>query len=197
MHRRLNRRYARTQCTHVHPGYGFLSESSDLSSLLSTSSARNDASVITFVGPSVEALRVASDKMLSRELASSVGVPTAPGTRVSSVVEVHQFVKELAPHQFPIMIKALDGGGGRGIRLVNAIEDVENAFQRCLGESPSKQVFVERALIGPGWKHVEVQVVGDGEGNVTHLWERECSVQRRYVSHCSHVAHSGYLSCYV
>ncbi|KAI1798000.1 hypothetical protein LXA43DRAFT_2473 [Ganoderma leucocontextum] len=167
----------RTQCTHIHPGYGFLSESSDLASLFSPSPAYDD---ITFVGPSVETLKIASDKMLSRELASSVGVPTALGTRVSSVADVHRFVKQFGRHPFPIVIKALDGGGGRGIRLVNAIEGVENAFQRCLGESPSKQIFVERALVGPGWKHVEVQVVGDSEGNVTHLWERECSVQRRF-----------------
>ena len=125
--------------------------------------------------------------MLSRELASSLGVPVAPGTQVSSVVDVHQFAKQLAPHPFPIVIKALDGGGGRGIRLVNATEAVDNAFQRCLGESPSKQVFVERAFVGPGWKHVEVQVVGDGDGNVAHLWERECSIQRRCVSHLLHV----------
>ncbi|KAM5532153.1 hypothetical protein V8D89_014178 [Ganoderma adspersum] len=170
----------RTQCTHVHPGYGFLSESPEFASLFSPSPTHNGTAVISFVGPSVETLKIASDKMLSRKLASSLGIPIAPGTRVSSVVDVHQFIKQLAPHPFPIIIKALDGGGGRGIRLVNVTEDVDNAFQRCLGESPSKQVFVERAFVGPGWKHVEVQVVGDGDGNVAHLWERECSVQRRF-----------------
>jgi biotin carboxylase len=77
------------------------------------------------------------------------------------------------------MIKALDGGGGRGIRVVSRSGDADEAFKRCLGESPSKQVFVEKALTGPGWKHIEVQIIGDGTGAVNHLWERECSVQRR------------------
>ncbi|TBU31410.1 hypothetical protein BD311DRAFT_656741 [Dichomitus squalens] len=169
----------RTGCTHVHPGYGFLSESPKLAALFSTPHPNESASII-FVGPSVETLKIASDKMLSRELATSIGVPTAPGIRVSSVADVHQFIEKLGPCPFPIILKALDGGGGRGIRLVNAAGDVENAFQRCLGESPSKQIFAEQALVGRGWKHVEVQVVGDSQGNVTHLWERECSVQRRF-----------------
>ncbi|RDX54766.1 carboxylase:pyruvate/acetyl-coa/propionyl-CoA [Lentinus brumalis] len=166
----------RTGCTHVHPGYGFLSESPQFVSLF----CQTPSSPITFVGPSVETLKIASDKMLSRELATSLGVSVAPGARVSSVDDVHQFVARSRSHAYPIIIKALDGGGGRGIRIVNSANDVAAAFERCLGESPSKQIFVEKALVGPGWKHVEVQIVGDGRGSVTHLWERECSVQRRF-----------------
>ncbi|KAI0698038.1 hypothetical protein C8T65DRAFT_614398 [Cerioporus squamosus] len=165
-----------TGCTHVHPGYGFLSESPKFASLF----RQTPSSPITFIGPSVETLKVASDKMLSRELAASLRVSVAPGMRVSSVDDVHQFVARSSSHAYPVIIKALDGGGGRGIRIANSASDVADAYERCLGESPSKQIFVEKALVGPGWKHVEVQIVGDGRGDVAHLWERECSVQRRF-----------------
>ncbi|RPD57010.1 carboxylase:pyruvate/acetyl-coa/propionyl-CoA [Lentinus tigrinus ALCF2SS1-7] len=166
----------RTGCTHVHPGYGFLSESPKFASLF----RQGPSSPITFIGPSVETLKIASDKMLSRELAVSLDVSVAPGARVSSVEDVHQFVTHLGHIAYPIVIKALDGGGGRGIRIVNNATEVADAYKRCLNESPSKQIFVEKALVGPGWKHIEVQIVGDGQGNVAHLWERECSVQRRF-----------------
>ncbi|KAF5368225.1 hypothetical protein D9615_010529 [Tricholomella constricta] len=159
----------RLQCTHLHPGYGFLSESPALAQALSDS--------ITFIGPSVETLRISSDKLLSRNLATSLGVKIATGTGVLSTDDVHAFVRS---EGFPIMIKALDGGGGRGIRIVDSDKHVEEAFHRCLGESPSRQIFVEKALTGPFWKHIEIQVVGDGAGFVTHLWERECSIQRRF-----------------
>ncbi|KAF8190173.1 carboxylase:pyruvate/acetyl-coa/propionyl-CoA [Pholiota molesta] len=160
----------RTKCTHIHPGYGFLSESPTLPIALA------QVGSITFVGPSPEALQISSDKMLSRNLATSLGINIAPGVRVASAADVHAFAQTVG---YPVMIKALDGGGGRGIRVVDAEARVEEAFKRCLGESPSKQVFVERALTGPGWKHIEIQVIGDG-ATVNHLWERECSVQRRF-----------------
>ncbi|EAU82890.2 carboxylase:pyruvate/acetyl-CoA/propionyl-CoA [Coprinopsis cinerea okayama7 len=161
-----------TKCTHVHPGYGFLSENPSLPEALASLSPP-----VVFIGPSKEALRLAGDKMLSRELSTSLGVQIAPGTHVKSAADVLGFGKEIG---YPVMIKALDGGGGRGIRVVNSETEVEEAFKRCLGESPSKQVFAEKALTGPGWKHIEVQIIGDGTGSVNHLWERECSVQRRF-----------------
>ncbi|CAD0053893.1 unnamed protein product [Aureobasidium pullulans] len=77
------------------------------------------------------------------------------------------------------MIKAVDGGGGRGIRLVRRLDQLESLFKRALEESPSRQVFAEKAAID-GFRHIEVQIIGDGTGNVTHLWERDCSIQRRY-----------------
>ncbi|OSD08771.1 hypothetical protein PYCCODRAFT_1356851 [Trametes coccinea BRFM310] len=164
----------RTGCTHVHPGYGFLSESPQLASLFPPGGA------VTFVGPSLETLQIASDKMQSRSLAIANGVPVAPGAHVSSADEVRKFVANLDTDAFPIVIKALDGGGGRGIRLVETAEEIDSAFRRCLGESASHRVFVEKAFVGSGWRHVEVQIIGDGRGNITHLWERECSVQRRF-----------------
>ncbi|KAH9849626.1 hypothetical protein C2E23DRAFT_737078 [Lenzites betulinus] len=174
----------RTECTHVHPGYGFLSESPKLASQFLRSLSRDSSlttaqhtEAVTFFGPSVETLEIASDKMRSRELATTHGVPVAPGRHVSSAEDVHAFVQASG---LPVVIKALDGGGGRGIRLVHDVVDIEPAFQRCTGESASGAVFVEKALVGHGWRHVEVQVVGDGSGSVTHLWERECSVQRRF-----------------
>ncbi|KAF9446437.1 hypothetical protein P691DRAFT_708557 [Macrolepiota fuliginosa MF-IS2] len=164
----------RTQCTHVHPGYGFLSESPALASALAQLSPP-----ITFIGPSPDTLRLAGDKTHSRDLATSLNVQVAPGTRVTVSEEVCAFA---ARHGvgYPIMIKALDGGGGRGIRVVETASRVDEAFKRCLGESPSGKVFVEKALTGPGWKHIEIQIMGDGAGAVNHFWERECSVQRRF-----------------
>lgn len=116
--------------------------------------------------------------MRSRELATSLDVPVAPGTHVASADDVQMFAEAKG---FPVVIKALDGGGGRGIRLVHTADETEDSFRRCMGESTSRLVFVEKAFVGPGWRHVEVQIVGDGTGAVTHLWERECSVQRRWV----------------
>ncbi|KAI9069894.1 hypothetical protein FKP32DRAFT_1558834 [Trametes sanguinea] len=164
----------RTGCTHVHPGYGFLSESPRLASLFPPGGP------VAFVGPSLEVLQIASDKMQSRSLAINHGVPVAPGAHVSSADDVRMFVTDLSADAFPIVIKALDGGGGRGIRLVETAEEIDDAFRRCVGESASRRVFVEKAFVGTSWRHVEVQIIGDGRGSVTHLWERECSVQRRF-----------------
>ncbi|KAJ3513150.1 hypothetical protein NLJ89_g3111 [Agrocybe chaxingu] len=166
-----------TQSTHLHPGYGFLSENPSLPIALSL--ARRGSVRVIFIGPTADTLRIASDKMLSRDFAMSLNINIAPGTRVSSASDVRSFAKA-AGVGYPVMIKALDGGGGRGIRVVESEEGVEEAFKRCLGESPSKQVFAEKAFTGPGWKHIEVQVIGDGTGAVNHFWERECSVQRRF-----------------
>ncbi|KIJ25702.1 hypothetical protein M422DRAFT_38532 [Sphaerobolus stellatus SS14] len=162
----------KTGCTHLHPGYGFLSENPALPLALTKTS-------VVFVGPSPDTLKRAADKMLSRELADSLDVQIAPGKRINSADEVRSFAS-MQGIGFPVMIKALDGGGGRGIRVVHEESMVEEAFKRCLGESPSKQLFVEKALTGPGWKHIEIQIIGDGSGAVNHFWERECSVQRRF-----------------
>ena len=105
-------------------------------------------------------------------------MPVSPAlqTPTSSVEDVRQFSSKVG---YPIMVKAVDGGGGRGIRLIRNDENLTLSFERAVQESPSKQVFAEKASID-GFRHVEVQIIGDGRGNVTHLWERECSIQRRY-----------------
>lgn len=155
----------------VHPGYGFLSESPVFSSRLQELGIR-------FVGPSVEVLQQTGDKLTARHLAVSKNVPVlSASTKATSKLEdIQTFASEAG---YPIMIKAVDGGGGRGIRLVRSPNDLADNFKRACGESPSGQVFVEKAAVD-GFRHVEVQVLGDEYGGVTHLWERECSIQRRF-----------------
>ena len=155
----------------VHPGYGFLSESSELARKM------HDIDVMV-VGPGVEILDRTGDKLQARRLAEECNVPVLPAFTqpTGDIDEVRQFAER---NGLPIMIKAVDGGGGRGIRLVRNTDDLKSLATRAIEESPSKQVFAERAAIN-GFRHVEVQIIGDGRGNVMHLWERECSIQRRY-----------------
>lgn len=113
------------------------------------------------------------------ELTECTGrVPVCPALRTptNSVDNVRQFASTTG---YPIMVKAVDGGGGRGIRLIRNEEQLESSVKRAVEESPSKQLFAEKAAVD-GFRHVEVQIIGDGTGNVTHLWERECSIQRRF-----------------
>ncbi|KAF2720131.1 hypothetical protein K431DRAFT_249992 [Polychaeton citri CBS 116435] len=155
----------------VHPGYGFLSESSQLVSCM------EDADVMV-VGPGAEILARTADKLEARRLAEACSVPVLPAlaSPTGSIEEIKAFASR---NGLPIMIKAVDGGGGRGIRLVQTQDDIQRLAKRAIEESPSKQVFAESAAIG-NYRHVEVQIIGDGNGNVVHLWERECSIQRRY-----------------
>jgi len=103
-------------------------------------------------------------------VAAALPMPT------NCVHDVHQFASQVG---YPIMVKAVDGGGGRGIRLIREESQLSSMVKRAVEESPSKQVFAEKAAVD-GFRHVEVQIIGDGTENVTHLWERECSIQRRY-----------------
>ncbi|KAM0718016.1 hypothetical protein Q7P37_006348 [Cladosporium fusiforme] len=155
----------------VHPGYGFLSESAAFASAMA------DAE-IAVVGPGAEILQRTGDKLAARQLAVACAVPVLPALEeaTGSVDAVRRFAREVG---LPVMIKAVDGGGGRGIRLVREWGGLEGLVERAVMESPSRRVFVEKAAVD-GWRHVEVQVLGDGEGGVRHLWERECSLQRRY-----------------
>jgi len=105
-------------------------------------------------------------------------VPVSPAllSPTNSIEDVQRFALQVG---YPIMVKAVDGGGGRGIRLIRSEEQLASSIKRAVEESPSKQVFAEKAAVD-GFRHIEVQIIGDGTGNVTHLWERECSIQRRY-----------------
>lgn len=156
----------------VHPGYGFLSENPEFADMLHHSR-------IQFVGPSSQVLRQTADKTDARALAEASKVPVLPASpkAMQDFAEVQHFVAKFG---LPIMFKAVDGGGGRGIRLVQQESELEDSFNRACGESPSGQVFIERAAVD-GFRHVEVQILADKHGNVGHLWERECSIQRRYV----------------
>ncbi|EXJ81784.1 hypothetical protein A1O1_07849 [Capronia coronata CBS 617.96] len=155
----------------VHPAYGFLSENAEFADAL-------EKAGICFVGPTPETLRRTGDKTDARALAEFCGVPVLPALKqpISLLEQAADFIAHIG---FPLMIKAVDGGGGRGIRLVTRSEDLQDAFDRACGESPGGKVFIEKAAID-GYRHVEVQIIGDGRGHVSHLWERECSIQRRF-----------------
>jgi acetyl/propionyl-CoA carboxylase alpha subunit/acetyl-CoA carboxylase carboxyltransferase component len=157
----------------IHPGYGFLSENA-------TFARRGAEAGITFVGPSPDTLERFGDKHAARELARSLGVPTLPGTAApTSVADAHAFLRSLGPSG-AVMVKAVAGGGGRGMRPVTAESELEEAFARCSSEARSGfgngDLYVERLIRRA--RHIEVQVLGDGQ-SVSHLWERDCSLQRR------------------
>ncbi|CAG8063015.1 unnamed protein product [Penicillium olsonii] len=156
----------------VHPGYGFLSESAEFAHRM----WHEAGSVV--IGPGWENLARTGDKLQAKQLAQKCGVPTLDFMveATDDVDEARAFAKKIG---LPVMIKAVDGGGGRGIRLVRQEPDLENSIQRAIGESPSRSVFVEKAAVD-GFHHVEVQIIGDRTGQVRHLWERDCSAQRRF-----------------
>ncbi|KAF2421140.1 hypothetical protein EJ08DRAFT_653555 [Tothia fuscella] len=155
----------------IHPGYGFLSESAEFS-------WKAWESGITVIGPGWEILDKTGDKLKARILAEECHVPvlSALQTPTNDIADLRAFAKLVG---FPIMVKAVDGGGGRGIRLINAEDTLESTSKRAIEESPSRLVFAEKAAVD-GYLHVEVQIIGDGKGDVRHLWERQCSIQRRY-----------------
>ncbi|KXG50037.1 ATP-grasp fold, subdomain 1 [Penicillium griseofulvum] len=156
----------------VHGGYGFLSESAEFAYRM-----WHEAGSLV-IGPGWENLARTGDKLQAKQLAQQCGVPVleAMGQPTSNVDEAHAFATQIG---FPVMIKAVDGGGGRGIRLVREERELDNSIQRAIGESPSRSVFVEKAAVD-GFHHVEIQIIGDGTGQVRHLWERDCSAQRRF-----------------
>ncbi|KAF3012233.1 hypothetical protein E8E14_010460 [Neopestalotiopsis sp. 37M] len=161
------------QVNAVHPGYGFLSESADFSRRMW------DEAGIHVVGPGWGILERTGDKLAAKALAREAGVPVLEATdRPVDAEGARAFMERLGP-AVPVMLKAVDGGGGRGIRTVRHADDLARLARLAVAESPSKQVFVERAAVS-GFRHVEVQIIGDGKGSVRHLWERECSIQRRY-----------------
>lgn len=133
---------------------------------------------VSVIGPGVAGLERTGDKLAARALAGSCGVPVLEAWEeaMEGMGEVRDFVERAG---LPVFVKAVDGGGGRGIRLVRTMGELESAVGAARRESAEGRVFVERAAVG-GWRHVEVQVLGDGEGGVRHLWERECSLQRRF-----------------
>ena len=162
-------------CDAVHPGYGFLAESAEFA-------RRCGEEGITFVGPSVETLELLGDKSRARALAAEHGVPVLPGSAGAvTATEAREFFEGLG-EAAAVVIKAIAGGGGRGMRVVAAVEEMEEAHARCQSEAEaafgSGAVYVEQLL--PRARHIEVQVIGDGSGAVSHLGERECSVQRRH-----------------
>ncbi len=156
----------------VHPGYGFLAENADFAA------ACRDAGLI-FVGPSAEAIEKMGNKSAARRLAQEADVPVVPGSEESaSADEAAETAEEIG---YPVMVKAAAGGGGRGIRVAGNEEELRKSIQVAKREAESAfgdgSIYLEKFLVGP--RHVEVQVMADHEGNVIHLYERECSMQRR------------------
>src|SRR6202040_1263229 len=161
-------------CDAIHPGYGFLSENAKFAHRCAEEGIR-------FVGPRAEILKLFGDKVQARLLAERAGVPVLPGTSgATSLKEAQEFLAALGAGG-AMMIKAVSGGGGRGIRAVTKIHEVEDAYNRCQSEARSAfgngDVYVEQLI--PRARHLEVQVIGDSAGGVSHLWERECTIQRR------------------
>ena len=158
----------------IHPGYGFLSENEDFA-------RKVEEAGLIFVGPSADTINKLGDKVSARTLAIRSEVPVVPGTQgpVGKFEDVKSFTDE---YGFPIIIKAAFGGGGRGMRVVRDQQNLKDSFERATSEAKSAfgngTVFVERFLDRP--KHIEVQLLGDSTGNVVHLYERDCSVQRRH-----------------
>ncbi|TLX74789.1 carbamoyl-phosphate synthase large subunit [Pseudomonas nicosulfuronedens] len=160
-------------CDSVHPGYGFLSESADFA-------RRCEAAGLTFVGPSAEVLDLFGNKARARDLARDHGVALAAGSNsATSLEDAERFFREL-PAGAGMMIKALAGGGGRGMRAVHRADEIADAYARCQAEARAAfgddRLYVERLIQCA--RHIEVQVIGDGRV-VSHLWERDCTLQRR------------------
>ncbi|WP_450782872.1 ATP-binding protein, partial [Streptomyces sp. NPDC001635] len=158
----------------IHPGYGFLSENANFAQMVA------DAGLI-LVGPSPQAMETMGNKLAAKAAALKYNIPMVPGTEeaVQDVDEAKQRAIEVG---FPILIKAAAGGGGKGMRIVERAEDFEEQMQLAVSEATSAfgdgAVFIERYVTSP--RHIEIQVLGDSHGNIVHLFERECSVQRRH-----------------
>lgn len=158
----------------IHPGYGFLSENPELAKACAEAG-------ITFVGPSQKILEQLGDKITAREIAKAAGVTVLGGSSapIATVDDGRELAESIG---FPIMLKAAKGGGGRGMRVVPKPEDFADLFQQAQRESlnafGSPDIFVEKFVARP--RHIEVQLLGDLHGNLVHLWERDCSVQRRH-----------------
>lgn len=158
----------------IHPGYGFLSENADFAQQV------NDAGII-FIGPGAEAMRIMGSKLAAKECVKKYNIPMVPG--IDKAIENVAIAKETAKQiGYPILIKASAGGGGKGMRVVEKDADFEEQMQRAVSEAEASfgngSVFIEKYVKSP--RHVEIQVLADNYGNTVHLFERECSIQRRH-----------------
>ena len=162
-----------TKCNAIHPGFGFLSENAEFASICEECN-------IKFIGPSSETMSIMGNKSRARDIMKSAGVPVVPGS--DGVVGTYEdAIIEARKIGFPLMIKASAGGGGKGIRLVRRFEELENAYNTAKSEAKNNfnddSVYMEKFIENP--RHIEFQILGDSFGNVVHLGERDCSVQRR------------------
>ncbi len=160
-------------CDAIHPGYGFLSENPELAEIC----ARRD---IKFIGPNADIIRQMGDKIQARTAMISASIPVIPGSEgnIESLDEAKKLASSIS---YPIMLKATNGGGGRGIRRCNNEKELVTNYDRVISEATKAfgkpEVFIEKCIVSP--KHIEVQILADSFGNVVHLFERDCSIQRR------------------
>lgn len=158
----------------IHPGYGFLSENAGFAQKV------KDAGLI-FIGPSPKSIEVMGSKLAAKQAASAYNIPMVPGT--ASAIQDRQEAKTIATSiGYPILIKASAGGGGKGMRVVTSEEEFDEQMDRAVSEALASfgdgSVFIEKYITSP--KHIEIQILGDHHGNIVHLFERECSIQRRH-----------------
>src|SRR6056297_2073181 len=158
----------------IHPGYGFLAENADFA-------AACKALDLVFIGPNPDSMRLLGDKSSAKEFMHDAGVPVVPGSdgEVENLSEAEEIADNIA---YPIIIKASAGGGGKGMRIVNSKEGLINNFKNAVQESKkafgSGKMYIEKYI--PNARHIEVQILGDNQGNIIHLFERECSIQRNH-----------------
>lgn len=158
----------------VHPGYGFLSENGAFAEALSKAG-------VIFIGPSPGAMRIMGDKLAAKDAVKDHGVPLVPGTE-GAVSDLDEAMRVARTITFPILIKAAAGGGGKGMRIVESEAGLKEGLERAISEAQNAfgdgSVFIEKFVTGP--RHIEVQVLADMHGNTVHVFERECSIQRRH-----------------
>ncbi|MBU4528507.1 MAG: acetyl-CoA carboxylase biotin carboxylase subunit [Hoeflea sp.] len=158
----------------VHPGYGFLSENAKFADIL-------EAHGITFIGPTADHIRIMGDKITAKKTAVSLGIPCVPGSD-GEVFDVEQALEVAKETGYPVLIKATAGGGGRGMKVAHNAEELSEALSTARSEALANfgndAVYMEKYLGQP--RHIEIQILGDGEGNAVHLGERDCSLQRRH-----------------
>lgn len=163
-----------TNADAIHPGYGFLSENAQFAEMVC-------AHGLTFIGPSAEQIRVMGDKIAAKQTMTRIGIPVVPGSE-GEITNIDDAKKEANRIGYPVLVKAAAGGGGRGMKIALTEEDIENAINTAKTEAGAafgdNAVYLEKYLAKP--RHIEVQIIADSHGNVCHLWERDCSIQRRH-----------------
>lgn len=163
-----------TNADAIHPGYGFLSENAQFAEMVC-------AHGLTFIGPSAEQIRVMGDKIAAKQTMTRIGIPVVPGSE-GEITNIDDAKKEANRIGYPVLVKAAAGGGGRGMKIALTEENIENAINTAKTEAGAafgdNAVYLEKYLAKP--RHIEVQIIADSHGNVCHLWERDCSIQRRH-----------------